>query len=123
MNKHMDRQAPWQRLGEMFVLKVWELENKGGKEVWPEVLLLRVTNSDYQKYAHRPKDFKDFLNQQKLFSKPVIIAGPWVTLASVDDEPPPENWILCVEHGKQSTVIVAALPELVLDEVENRKTR
>ena len=123
MNKPMKREPPWKPLGEMFVLKVWQLENQGGKDVWPEILLLRVTNSDYLKYAHRPKDFKTFLNENHLFSKDVIIVGPWVTLSSADDEPPPQHWILCMEHGKQSTVFVSALPELILEEEKKPKPK
>jgi hypothetical protein len=42
----------------------------------------------------------------------VIEAGPWVTLSSAGEKNDPPNWDLMLSHGRTSTMIVAALPQL-----------
>ena len=91
------------------MMKLWQVE---GKEVWPQVSVLRVSNAQYLKFSQDPKGFMDFVNVHKLFSKPVIVAGPWVSLSSVDQKDDSSDWVLTLLHGKRSTMIVAALPQL-----------
>ncbi|HXY16261.1 MAG TPA: hypothetical protein VEI26_17355 [Terriglobales bacterium] len=99
----------WETIEGSPVLKVWELD---GGDVFPQVTVLQVSNHDYQKFVKNPKSFVEFLNKNKIFSKPVIVAGPWVTLSSVEEAPEPLGWILTAVHGHLSTAIVSALPQL-----------
>ena len=102
----------WQKIDDIQVLKVWQLE---GKDVWPQISILRVSNATYLKYLQNPKGLMDFVNQNKIFSKPVIEAGPWVTLSSAGEKDDPPDWDLTLMHGKLSSMIVSALPQLPLD--------
>jgi hypothetical protein len=118
MNKDRKLTPPWEPVGDIDVVKLWKLE---GPNTWPEIVIVRMSNAEYQKYSHDPNAFMDFANKNALFSKPAILAGPWVGLSYVDKhEPPPDDWILLAEHGKMSSLIVAALPKLV---VENKKIK
>ncbi len=99
----------WETAEGIPVLKVWELN---GDDVFPQTILLRVTNDAYRRFFNNPKGFMNFLNAHKIFSKDVIVAGPWVTLSSVEQQPEPREWILTVGHGHSSTIFVAALPQL-----------
>jgi len=99
----------WQKIDDIQILKLWQLE---GRDVWPQISILRVSNATYLKYFQNPKGLMDFVNQNKIFSKPVIEAGPWVTLSSAGEKNDPPNWDLMLSHGRTSTMIVAALPQL-----------
>ena len=100
----------WEKLENAQVLKVWQL---AGKDVYPQVAILRVSNQDYIRFLQGPKDLVAFVNQHDVFSKKVTVAGPWVSLSSVDEKKPdPDSWVLTLLHGKLSTIIVSALPEL-----------
>lgn len=99
----------WQRIDDIPVLKLWELD---GADIFPQVSILRVSNEAYRKFSKHPKEFVEFLNKNRIFSKPVIIAGPWVTLSSVEEESEPPGWVLTAVHGHMSTVVVSALPQL-----------
>ncbi|MBV8051436.1 MAG: hypothetical protein JOZ80_09620 [Acidobacteriaceae bacterium] len=99
----------WQVVDGIPVLKVWELNPH---DEFPEISILKLTNEEYQKFAKHPKGFVEFVNKHKIFSKPVIVAGPWVTLSSVEEEPETHGWILTGVHGKLSTLIISALPQL-----------
>lgn len=99
----------WQKIDDIQVLKVWQLE---GKDVWPQISILRVSNAIYLKYFQNPQGLMDFVNQNKIFSKAVIEAGPWVTLSSAGEKDDPRNWDLMLSHGKTSTMLVSALPQL-----------
>jgi hypothetical protein len=94
----------------MEVLKVWQLE---GETVWPQVVIARLSNSQYQKFSDDPEAFMNFVNDNNFYPIAVIKAGPWVTLSSVDGQAEPKEWLLTLMHGKQSTLIVSALPKLV----------
>jgi hypothetical protein len=96
----------------MQVLKVWQLE---GQDVWPQISILRVSNATYLKYLQNPKGLVDFVNQNNIFSKAVIQAGPWVTLSSAGEKDGSPDWDLTLMHGKLSSMIVSALPQLPLD--------
>jgi hypothetical protein len=100
----------WELVNGVQVLKVWQLE---GKKVWPQVVIVRLSNSQYQKFSDNPEGFMQFVNQNKLYLIDVIKAGPWVTLSSVEGQAKPKEWLLTLMHGKQSTLIVGALPKLV----------
>jgi len=91
------------------MMKVWEVE---GKDVWPQIVILRVSNATFLKFLQDPKGFMEFVNAKKAFYQPVIIAGPWVTLSSADQKLHPIRWALTLVHKKESTMYVAALPLL-----------
>ena len=101
------------------VMKVWKEE---AANVWPQVAVLRVTNATYLKFSQDPRAFMKFVNAQNVFSKPVIEAGPWVSLSSVEPKDAMPEWLLTTVHGKRSTMIVAALP-LLNQEEAGPKTR
>jgi hypothetical protein len=109
----------WENVGGAEVLKVWKLE---GKEKYPQIAVMRMSNSDYLKFAHHQEGFKSFVNQHEVFSKPIITAGPWVTLSSVDEQKnQPPDWVVVMVHGKMSTMIVAALPQLLEEKVPSKR--
>lgn len=91
------------------MMKVWEVE---GKDVWPQIVILRVSNAAYLKFFQNPRGFMEFVNAKRFFSQPVIVAGPWVTLSSADQKLEPIKWVLTLAHKKESTMYVAALPLL-----------
>ena len=111
---HHERSPKWEKLKEVRVLRVWQFEDK---DKFPQVSLLRVTNATYIKYLQDPKSLMEFVNEQKIFAKPVIEAGPWVSLSSVEKEAP-KCWVLTLMHGKLSTMIVAALPVIMPQEAD-----
>jgi hypothetical protein len=102
----------WEKLRDgVQVLRIWQLE---GTSVYPQVSVLRVSNAEYLKFFQDPKGFMKFVNANKVFSKDVIVAGPWVTLSSYNPKSPKEDpdWVLTLVHGKLSYMIVSALPQL-----------
>jgi hypothetical protein len=106
----------WKDLGsERLLLQLWQMD---GKEEYPQVCILRVSNSEYVKFSQDPKGFMKFVNDQHVFSKPVILAGPWVSLSSVDPDDRQPDWVLTMVHGKMSTMIVAAVPQLKMQKAE-----
>jgi hypothetical protein len=101
----------WEKLRDgMELLKVWELE---GPSAYPQVSVLRVSNAAYQEFSRDPKEFMKFVNQHQIFPKAVIVSGPWVTLSAIDQKADHPGWILTLLHGKRSTMIVSALPQLM----------
>jgi len=104
-----DRSLQWENVGDAQVLKVWQLE---GPKVWPQIAVLRMSNSEYLKFSQAPRAFMDFVNEHKIFFQRVIVAGSWVSLSSLGQKNEPPDWVLILVHGKQSTMIVAALPQL-----------
>jgi hypothetical protein len=106
----------WETVDGSLVLKVWQLE---GANSWPQTTIVRVSNDSYKKYSQDPKRFVKFVNMHKFFSKDVITAGPWVTLSSVQQDV--DWWVLTLVHGKASTMIVSALPQLKTEEAEPKK--
>jgi len=94
----------------MEVLKVWELE---GPDAYPQVSVLRVSNDVYFEFSRDPKEFMKFINLHEIFPKAVIVSGPWVSLSAIDQKADQPGWILTLVHGKLSTVIVSALPQLM----------
>jgi hypothetical protein len=106
-DSHRKESVKWQMIDEIPVLKIWELD---GADVYPQVSILRVSDKEYRKFSKHPKEFIEFINKHQTFSKPVITAGPWVALSSVEQEPDPPCWVLTVVHGHLSTAIVSVLP-------------
>lgn len=102
----------WETVDGSRVLRLWQLE---GPQSWPQITVMRVSNATYQKYSQDPKKFVKFVNVKKFFSKDVITAGPWVTLSSVEHDEDSLDWLLTLMHGKLSTMIVSALPELKME--------
>jgi hypothetical protein len=92
------------------VLKVWVLD---GPRVYPQVAVLRVSNAAYLEFSRDPKRFMKFVNLHQIFPKPVIVSGPWVSLSSIDQKADQPGWVLTVVHGKMSSMIVSALPQLM----------
>lgn len=117
--KTVRSEAPlkWQNVEAGQVVRLWQLE---GPTAYPQVSVMRVSNSQYLKFSQNPRAFMEFVNQKKVFSKAVIEAGPWVTLSSVDQQGAPLEWVLTLLHGKRSTLIVAALPELKQEEANSK---
>jgi hypothetical protein len=105
----------WETVDGSQVLRLWQLE---GPKLWPQTTIMRVSHPTYQKYFQDPKKFVQFVNAHKFFSKDVITAGPWVTLSSVQQDVDSPNWVLTLMHGKSSTLIVSALPQLTTEETQ-----
>jgi len=91
------------------VMRVWEEE---GANVWPQIAVLRLTNATYLRFSRDPNAFMGFVNAHNVFSKPIIVAGPWVSLSSIDPKNDSPDWVLTAVHKIKSTMIVAALPQL-----------
>jgi hypothetical protein len=93
------------------ILRIWQLERP---DAYPQIAVLRISNAKYLKYFEDPKGFMEFVNANEVFSKPVNTAGPWVTLSSYNPDNPKADpdWALTLVHGKLSTMIVSALPQL-----------
>lgn len=92
------------------VLRVWELD---GESAYPQISVLRVSNAAYSEFSQDPKGFMKFVNLHQVFPKAVIVSGPWVSLSSVDQKADQPGWVLTLIHGKLSTMIVAAMPQLM----------
>lgn len=104
----------WEYLGkDVQVLRVWQLE---GANAYPQVSVLRVSDATYLKFFRDPQGFLKFVNANKVFSKDVIVAGPWVTLSSYVATGQTSGWLLTLYHGKMSTMLVSALPSLKQEE-------
>jgi|SRR5215469_3989344 len=104
-----DVSIKWENVDDSQVLRIWQLE---GPNIYPQISVLRVPNDAYLKFSQDPKGFMNFVNEHKVFSKDVIVAGPWVSLSSVDQKSNSLDWVLTIVHGKKSTIIVSALPQL-----------
>jgi hypothetical protein len=99
----------WRKLTESVdVLKIWEL--KRGQ--YPEIATMNVSHDQYLKFSRDPKGFMKFVNVHNIFSKPVVYAASWVTLSAIDQKADQAGWILTLVHGKESWLIVSALPAL-----------
>jgi hypothetical protein len=110
MKRTKSESLRWQKLEDTQVLKLWELV---GEDVYPQAAILQVSHQDYIRLLQDPKGLVTFVNQHDIFPKNVTVAGPWVSLSSVDEKKPnPDRWVLTLLHGKASKMIVSALPEL-----------
>ncbi len=109
----------WKKLPDgVQLLRVWQLE---GEKVYPQVSVLRVSNATYLEFFQDPQGFLKFVNANKAFSKDVIVAGPWVTLSSYVPKDETSGWLLTLYHGKLSTMLVSALPQLVQKDTAAKK--
>jgi len=104
-----DVSIKWENVDGSQMLRIWQLE---GPNIYPQISVLRVSNDAYLKFSQDPKGFMNFVNEHQVFSKDVIVAGPWVSLSSVDQKSNSLDWVLTIVHGKKSTIIVSALPQL-----------
>jgi hypothetical protein len=77
---------------------------------------MRISDATYLKFFQDPQGFLKFVNANKVFSKDVIVAGPWVTLSSYVPKGQTSGWLLTLYHGKLSTMLVSALPSLKQEE-------
>lgn len=107
-----DVSIQWENVDGVHILRSWQLE---GASSWPQTAIMRMSNDQYLRFSQDPNGFMAFVNEQKVFSKDVIEAGPWVTLSSVHQQGAPTGWLLTLYHGKMSTMIVSALPQLQLE--------
>lgn len=111
------RTLKWDKVEGASVLRIWQLE---GKDSFPQVSIVRLSNADYVKFFQHPKEFMDFLNDKEIFSKKVIEVGPWTSLSSVEGTGA-GGWTLTLMHGKVSTVIVSALPNFKSEKEDGGK--
>src|ERR1700751_1608418 len=81
-NRSYAQSLQWQVVAGVEVLRAWQVE---GADKYPQGGLLRVKTNDFHKFTKNPADLRDFVNDNKVFSKPVIEVGPCVTLSSVDE--------------------------------------
>jgi hypothetical protein len=107
--EHRERSPKWERVEDVRVLRVWQFEDE---DKFPQVTILRVTNTVYIRLLQDPQSLMTFVNRHKMFAKDVIKVGPWVSLSSVEQESP-KCWVLTLLHGKQSTMLVSALPQIM----------
>lgn len=105
----------WTAVDKIPVLKLWKEPGQ-----YPETSVMTVSHSEYQRFSKDPKGFMKFVNDHHVFSKPVIFAGPWVSLSSLDEKREPCEWVLTLVHGRRSTMTVGALQKLK-DEDEKSK--
>lgn len=105
----------WTEVDKIPVLKLWQ-----DPDQYPQTVVMTVSHSDYLKFSKDHEGFMKFVNDHHLFSKPVIFAGPWVSLSSLDVKREPCEWMLLAGHGHKSTMTVAALQKLK-DEDEKSK--
>ena len=97
----------WQTIGNIRVMRVWQIE---GVDKYPQVSILRVTTEDFHKFTNNPPELRKFVNENKVFSKPVITVGPCVALSSVDETGDAAGWIVTLLHTAHSKMMVSALP-------------
>jgi hypothetical protein len=101
---HADETASknWKQLGPgISVQRLW------GKDEWPQVAVLKVSNDMYQNFT---RNAADFINTNKIF--PVSVQDP--TGANVSAKAPQESggvWLVILVHGRTSTCYSAAVPE------------
>jgi hypothetical protein len=105
----------WTEVDEIPILKLWQDPSQ-----YPQTVVMTVSHAEYLKFSKDPNGFMKFVNEHDVFSKPVIFAGPWVSLSSLEQEGGPSEWVLTLGHGHRSTLTVAALQKLK-DEDENSK--
>jgi hypothetical protein len=96
----------WENVDGVQVMRVWEVE---GKEVWPQIAVLRVSNAQYLKFSRKPEELKEFLNKHKVFSIDVIVVTPWKSPRSLNPKDDLSDWVLLAVHKPMSTVLFAAL--------------
>jgi len=96
----------WENVDGIQVMRVWQVE---GKDVWPQIAVLRVSNATYLKFSQEPEEFKKFLNKHKVFSIDVIVVTPWKAPPSLNPKDDLADWVLLGVHKPKSTVLIAAL--------------
>lgn len=97
----------WKKAEGIPVLRLWD-----DPDVYPQTAVARMSHSEYLSFSKDRERFMEFVNKNKIFGKDVIFAGPWVSLSSDEFESHPSEWMVTMLHGKKSTIIVAALPQL-----------
>jgi hypothetical protein len=97
----------WETVKGIRVLRAWQIE---GRNTYPQISLLWVSTSDFQKFLHDPGELHKFVNEQKVFSKDVLTVGPWVTLSAVDETDDKAGYFLTLVHTSHSRMTVSALP-------------
>jgi hypothetical protein len=108
----VDASPQWESVDDTQVWRLWKADRA---IVYPQICVIKLSSARYLKFSQDPKAFMRFVNSNKVFSKDVILAGPWVSLSSVEQKDDPPDWVLTLVHGKMSTMIVSALPQLKLE--------
>ncbi len=109
----LDLTLQWTGVDEIPVLKLWKEPGQ-----YPETAVMTVSHAEYLKFSNDREGFMKFVNEHHVFSKPVIFAGPWVSLSSSDKKRELCDYVLTIVHGHRSTMTVSALQKLE-DEDEN----
>lgn len=100
----------WVKLTEdISLLRVWQLE---GKQYYPQVSVLRVSDATYLKFFQDPQGFLDFINGNNVFPVRARVVASWVSLSSVVPKDQASGWVLTCVHGKTSLTACSALPQL-----------
>lgn len=99
----------WEILPEdIQVLRVWQL----APQEYPQISVLRVSDATYLKFFQDRKGFKTFINDNKVFPKPVNEVLALVSLSSIVQTDEASGWVLTCVHGKTSMSACSALPQL-----------
>jgi len=97
----------WETVGDIKILRVWQIT---GRDSFPQISLLFIPSDALQKFTHNPTEFRKFVNDQKVFSKPVLTVGPAVTLSAVDETGDSDGYYVTAVHTTHSRMTVSALP-------------
>jgi hypothetical protein len=101
----------WEIIENIPVLRVWKIsQHAPGKEVYPQIALAQVSDSDFQKFVQNPKLLKAFVNKNNVFPKDIKTAGPWASLMSTNDPADPDYWLLTFSHSKASNMSITSQP-------------
>jgi hypothetical protein len=101
----------WETVENIPVLRVWKISpHPPGKEVYPQIALAEVSDSDFQKFVQDPKLLKAFVNTNHIFDAPIKTAGPWASLMTTNDGGDPPNWLLTFSHSRTSNMAITSQP-------------
>jgi hypothetical protein len=100
----------WEMFENIPVLRVWKISHPPGKEVYPQIALAEVSDSDFQKFVQNPKLLRDFVNSHHVFDVDINTVGPWASLMTTNDPVDPTNWLLTFSHSKASNMAIVSQP-------------
>lgn len=78
-----------------------------GKDEWPEIGVLKLTNDAYASFSQSPAKF---INNHSLFSRPVIDPSPASVSLNAPQDPAAAFYYAVISHGHMSTTYTAAVP-------------
>jgi hypothetical protein len=101
----------WEMIENIPVLRVWKIsQHPPGKEVYPQIALAQVSDSDFRRFVQNPQLLKDFVNSNHVFDAPIRKAGPWASLMTTNDGGDPPNWLLTFSHSRTSNMAITSQP-------------